>query len=293
MSDVTGSQNLQEIGDAIRDGARRLAGAGLENARLDARLLLGSVLGRDVWPHESAPLQAEEQVLFDALLNRRIAREPVSRILGRRGFWTLEIEVGPDVLVPRPDSETLIEAARDHAAIRVKAGMRPPKRILDLGTGSGALLLAALRVFEDATGLGLDLSENAVTVAKSNAIFNQLESRAKFAIGNWSDLICEPADLILSNPPYIATADLAELDPEVRDHDPGMALDGGADGLHCYRTLAVAIPRLLAVDGLAVLELGRGQAADVGALMQAAGLTVLEVRADLGGIERAMVLTRN
>lgn len=293
LTEVTDPQGTPEIGDAIRDGARRLAKDGLENARLDARLLLGAVLGREVWPHESAPLRAEDHARFDALLDRRIAREPVSRILGRRGFWTLEIEVGPDVLVPRPDSETLIEAARDHAAIRTQAGKPAPTRILDLGTGSGCLLLAALQVFEDATGMGLDLSEKAVTVAQNNAIFNQLETRAKFAIGNWSDLICEPAGLILSNPPYIPTPDLAELDPEVRDHDPRGALDGGADGLLCYRTLAVAIPRLLADEGLAVLELGQGQAADVGALMQAAGLTVLEVRTDLGGIERAMVLARN
>lgn len=290
---MTDPRGTPEIGDAIRDGARRLAAAGLENARLDARLLLGAVLGREVWPHESAPLPAEDRARFDALLDRRTAREPVSRILGRRGFWTLEIEVGPDVLVPRPDSETLIEAARDHVEIRAKSGTPEPKRILDLGTGSGCLLLAALSVFRDATGTGLDISEKAAKVATRNAKFNQLETRAKFAIRNWSDLICEPADLILSNPPYIPTADLAELDPEVRDHDPRGALDGGADGLLCYRTLAEAIPRLLADEGLAILELGQGQAAAVGALMQASGLTVLEVRADLGGIERAMVLARN
>ncbi|MCR9178179.1 MAG: peptide chain release factor N(5)-glutamine methyltransferase [Alphaproteobacteria bacterium] len=271
---------------ALRAAAKVLAGAGIDTARLDARLLLGHVLGREVWPHDSAALSVPDRRAFDALLARRLAHEPVSRILGRRGFWSLEFEVTPDTLVPRPDSETLIEAAIDAFADRT-----PPSRILDLGTGTGCLLLAALSVFPDARGLGLDSSAAAIAIARANAALNELTERAEFAIGNWSDVDCEPSDLILSNPPYIATPELAGLDPEVRDHDPSAALDGGPDGLGAYRSLSVVIPQFLASDGIAILELGAGQEAAVAQLMADTGLTVLGIRPDLAGTARALVLS--
>lgn len=260
---------------------------GIETARLDARLLLGHVLDREVWPHDSATLTDADLQAFEALLERRRGHEPVSRILGRRGFWSLDFKVTPDTLVPRPDSETLIEAA-----ITAFANRTPPTRILDLGTGSGCLLLAALTVFPNAHGLGVDTCQFALKVAKQNASLNRLKNRAEFAIGNWSDVDCEPSDLILSNPPYIASDEILDLAPEVRNHDPHDALDGGVDGLDAYRSLALVIPKLLTQNGLAILELGVGQEEAVTRLMSEAGLSVIDTRADLAGIPRALMLSR-
>ena len=274
------------VESALRSAAQRLSRAEIDTARLDARLLLGHVLGREVWPHDSAVLTDPDCHAFDTLLERRLAHEPVSRILGRRGFWSLEFQVTPDTLVPRPDSETLIEAA-----IAAFANRAPPTRILDLGTGTGCLLLSALSAFPEARGLGLDSSAAAVAVARENASLNHLTDRAEFAFGNWSDDVCEPSELILSNPPYIATRELADLAPEVRDHDPHPALDGGLDGLDAYRSLSLVIPRFLTPGGIAVLELGAGQEAAVAELMAKADLTVLGTRPDLAGIPRALMLS--
>jgi len=275
------------IADALRDGARTLSGAGIDGARLDARLLLGHALGRDVWPHESALVPDERLAAYRLLIERRAAREPVARILGRRAFWTLDLALSPDTLVPRPDTETLIEAAVDWFRDRA-----PPRRILDLGSGSGCLLLAALSEFEGAHGLGVDLSAGAVATARANAETNGLAGRAEFVIGNWSDLDYEPADLVLSNPPYIPTGDLAGLEVDVARHDPALALDGGPDGLDAYRTLGRDLPRLLADDGVAILEIGQGQAESVPALLRRAGLRIEAIRPDLAGIPRAVIATR-
>lgn len=279
---------MTSVADLLRDAARRLSAAGVETGRLDARLLLGTVIGRAVWPHESGAVTADQIDRFDALLARRLDREPVSRILGRREFWTLDLIVGPETLDPRPDSETLIEAA-----IAGFADRAPPSRVLDLGTGTGCLLLAALAVFPEARGLGVDVAAGAVETARSNAARNRLGDRAAFAVTDWADLTTEPADLVLSNPPYIEAGAVAGLAPEVARFDPMGALVGGADGLEAYRSLAAVLPRVLAPDGIAILELGAGQCRAVAALSEAAGFSVEDVRKDLGGIDRSLMLKWN
>lgn len=272
----------------LRDAARRLAAAGVDSPRLDARLLLGEALGRQVWPHDSGTADADAVARFEALLARRLAREPVSRILGRRGFWTLDLAITPDTLDPRPDSEALIEAA-----LAAFAGHAPPRRILDLGTGTGCLLLAALAEFPEATGVGVDRSAGAVATARENARRNTLENRARFEALDWDDMPQGEADLILSNPPYIAEAEIARLEPEVARFDPPGALAGGSDGLDAYRSLVRVLRRLLAAKGVAVLELGIGQRSTVTLLARAAGFRVIGVHQDLAGVERALVLKWN
>ncbi len=254
--------------DALALATRLLGDAGVETPERDARLLLAG---------------AEDAA---EALSRRAAREPVSRILGRRGFWTLDLAIGPAVLDPRPDTETVVEAALD-AVSRRRAGS--PLRLLDLGTGSGCILLALLDALPDATGLGIDTSAAAIEVARANAS-RSVGDRAYFLVGNWADAIAGRFDLVVSNPPYIPTADIAALDPEVRLHDPRPALDGGIDGLDAYRAILAALPRLLAAEAVAVLELGAGQDAAVAAIAAAHGLEPVARRPDLAGILRAVVL---
>jgi release factor glutamine methyltransferase len=235
----------------------------------DALLLAGK--------DEKAPLA------FDALVARREAGEPIAYIIGRRGFWTIELEVGPGVLVPRPDSETLIEAALSYFE---KAG---PRRILDLGTGPGTLLLAALDQWPRATGLGIDASETALGYARRNAARLGLSARSDFRKGDWADGVDERFDLILCNPPYVESG--ADLPRDVADWEPPEALFAAADGLSEYRRIALQIPPLLASRGLACLELGTGQRDAVAALFEGSGFT-LSSRRDLAGIERCLTLSR-
>jgi release factor glutamine methyltransferase len=277
------------IHDALRAAAADLRAAGIEGGRLDARLLLGHALGRDVWPHEDVIVDADQMARFSTLLGRRLLREPVSRILGKRAFWTLDLTISPATLDPRADSESLIEAAL--AAFKDRP---PPARILDLGTGTGCLLLAALVEFPDARGVGVDISADAIAVATANARSNGLGDRAAFHAADWGHLPpLEPFDLVLSNPPYIAEPEIAALEPEVRVHDPIDALVAGSDGLDAYRALAPVVPRVLAPRGFAVLELGVGQGSLVASTMAAVGLMEHARRADLAGIERALVLKWN
>ncbi len=223
---------------------------------------------------------------FEALLARRAGREPMALILGRQGFWTLELEVSAATLIPRADTETLIEAALaarpDRAAVR---------RVLDLGTGTGCLLLAALMEYSDAWGLGLDLAPAAAALAARNGRALNLADRTSFVVSDWAAPVSGRFDLVLSNPPYIETAAIAGLMPEVARHEPRRALDGGADGLDAYRTLLAALPALLAPGGLAVFELGAGQADPVCVLARTAGFTPA-LRADLGGMPRALLLEK-
>ncbi len=217
---------------------------------------------------------------FAGLVERRLGHEPVAYITGSRGFWTVEIGVGPGVLVPRADSETLIEAAVAHFA-----GTSGPKRVLDLGTGPGTLLLAALAEWPEAHGLGIDASERALQYAQDNAIDLGMDERARFKLGDWATGLAGQFDLILCNPPYIGTAE--ELGPEVRDHEPPAALFAGADGLDDYRRIIPDLPRLLAPGGIAVLEIGWTQGEAVSALMRGAGLEPV-LHLDLGGRPRAI-----
>jgi release factor glutamine methyltransferase len=227
-------------------------------------------------------LQDPAPAAFVALLLRRTAGEPVAYITGRRAFWTIELEVGPGVLVPRPDSETLIEAAVAHF------GRSSPARILDLGTGPGTLLLAALDQWPDAYGLGIDASEAALGYARRNVERLSLAARAELRLGNWAEAVEGPFDLILCNPPYVEAA--ADLPRDVRDWEPAEALFAGADGLDDYRRLAPTIAPLLTPRGIACIELGAGQAPQVVPLFEAHGLRAA-LHHDLGGRPRCLALT--
>ena len=263
--------------------AQRLAGIS-DTPLLDAELLLAHALGLD---REQLLLRPPADIPgeFEPLIMRRLAGEPVAYIVGRRAFWTIELEVTPGVLIPRPDSETLIDAAMAYFQ-----GTPNPGRILDLGTGSGALLLAALDQWRDATGLGVDNSEAALTIARRNATRLGMADRASFRRGDWGDGLTERFDLILCNPPYVATA--APLGPGVAEHEPHEALFAGDDGLDALRALGPQLPRLLAPGGFAAVEIGYDQAAPAAALLATEGL-VAKLARDLAGRPRAILLTHS
>jgi release factor glutamine methyltransferase len=274
------------LGQAVAD----LRAAGVETARLDARLLLAAALGAtpaQVLAYPERRIGPSESARFAALLARRRAREPVSRILGRREFWSLDLAIGPATLDPRPDSETLVEA------LLARLGdPGAPRALLDLGTGSGCLLLALLSELSGASGLGVDLDPAALAVARENAVSLGLAGRARFLAGDWGAALAGPWDAVVCNPPYVESAALERLTPEVAGFDPRAALDGGADGLDAYRALAPDLVRLLAPGGLAALEVGAGQAEDVEALLARAGLRPLGRVADLSGVVRCLLAGR-
>ncbi len=278
-------------GELLDAAAAKLRQAGSDAAAREARLLLAAISGIEVgrllaWPETE--IAAETAANFHSALLRRLAHEPLSRILGKREFWSLEFRLGPDTLDPRPDSETLIAAALDRVGARDR-----PLRLLDLGTGTGCLLLSLLHEFPASWGLGVDISPAAARVAQANAAALGLGPRAVFLAGDWAAAICGRFDLIIANPPYIADGEIPALMPEVRLFDPRRALDGGPDGLDAYRQILAALPRLLTPQGFAVLELGAGQANAVSAEATAVGLRPIEIRRDLGGIERALLLTHS
>ncbi|MEJ7927026.1 peptide chain release factor N(5)-glutamine methyltransferase [Sphingobium sp. AN641] len=269
------------IAAALGHAAARLATTS-DTARLDAELLMAHALGTD-----RADMLLRQRDLtvpdgFAALVERRMSGEPVAYIIGSRDFWTLTLHVTPAVLIPRPDSETLIEAAVDHFRAR------PPQTILDLGTGSGALLLAALDQWRDARGLGIDVSPDALTIAAGNAARLGMMGRAAFLPGDWGEGLAEPFDLILVNPPYIAIQ--AQLPRDVRDHEPHGALFAGTDGLDDYRRIAPQLSPLLAAGGMAAIEIGFDQRDPVSALLRRAGMNVA-VRQDLAGHDRCLIAT--
>jgi len=281
------TQRPVAVAAALNAAARQLRAAGIADARRDAALLLADGLGLDRLQLLSAPqrpLAPAEAEAFAARLARRAAGEPVSRILGRRAFWSLELALAPAVLDPRADSESVVEAALAGIADRTA-----PLRLLDLGTGSGALLLALLSELPAAWGVGIDIDPAAAAVAAANAAGAGLAGRAAFLAGDWGGALAGRFDLVVANPPYIASAEIDGLAAEVRLHDPRRALDGGPDGLACYRRLAGLLAGLLVPGGGAVLECGRGQAASVGRLLADAGLVVGPAVRDLGGVERAVV----
>ena len=271
--------------------AQAFAAAGLACPHLDARLLACAALGIGHVDLVSLPDAAmgEGAAVLNDHARRRLSGEPVSRILGRCEFWGLALALTPDVLDPRGDSETLVRAALAHLCDRPEKALR----ILDLGTGSGALLCALLTEWPLATGLAIDRTEAACRVARQNLAglgLTGAQGRALVACGDWGAAVGGPYDLIVANPPYIETAVIAGLAREVREHDPWAALDGGADGLACYRAIIASLPRLLAGDGIAILELGQGQAPAVAAIADTGLLQVAAICADFGGIARAIIL---
>jgi release factor glutamine methyltransferase len=276
--------------ELLAGAVTQLRAARCDTPELDARVLLKEALGlsdldlvtaadRDVSPEAAAALAG--------MVARRMAGEPVARIIGHREFWGLRFELGPDTLVPRPDTETLVEAVVE------VCGRAGPRRVLDLGTGTGCLLIAVLSEFPGASGVGVDLSEGALAVARGNAGRLGVGGRAEFVRSDWGAAVEGCFDLVLSNPPYIEHEDIAGLDAEVRLHDPALALDGGADGLDAYRAVARDGARLLTRDGVMIAELGAGQEADVAAIMARDGLVQDgAARPDLAGIPRALVVRR-
>ncbi len=292
MRVIPGLKAGASIDETIRLIGQSLKTAGVETPEVDARLLLGHALRLDraqLLSQSDRLLEMREIDAVSALAARRLKREPVARIQGAKEFWSLTLAVTPDVLVPRPDTETVVEAALDFVA---RGGLHMEKlRILDIGTGSGALLLALLSELPNAVGLGTDISAAAAEVARANAERNKLAARCDFVVCDIAAGVQGKFDLIVANPPYVARGDIATLAPEVRGYDPAIALDGGNDGLTAYRAIAAEAPRLLAEGACLIVELGAGQEPAVAALFTNAGLRVTGVRKDLAGIARALSAT--
>ncbi|HTQ81769.1 MAG TPA: peptide chain release factor N(5)-glutamine methyltransferase [Pseudolabrys sp.] len=289
MRIVAGLKADASVAETVRLVSQAFRAAHIEAPEADARLLIGHALHlsrAQLTAQAYRLLEAREVNMISALAARRLRHEPVARILGRKEFWSLELQVTPAVLVPRPETETLIESALDAVTAR---GLRLEKlRVLDIGTGSGALLLAALKELPNAIGTGTDVNADALEVARANAARLQLAARSTFVACDIAIGVAGPFDLILSNPPYIASGDIASLMPEVRDYDPRPALDGGSDGLDFYRRIAADALPLMAPGGRLIVELGVGQEAAVSALFTKAGLAVDRARKDLAGIPRSL-----
>jgi release factor glutamine methyltransferase len=280
----------QTIESSRRALAARFRGAGIESAELDARILTGHVLDLDLTGLIAAadrPLTPEQASQLEDFARRRMSGEPVARLLGRKEFWGLPLTLSAATLVPRPDTETVVELALEMSALAPRSDRR--LRLADIGTGSGAILLALLSELPEAYGAGTDISEPALGTARANASRLGLGHRTGFVACDYAAALSGPFDLIVSNPPYIRSADIAGLASEVRDHDPPAALDGGADGLDAYRALIPQAARLLAPLGALVVEAGQGQSGDIGDFMLKAGLTLERpAKADLAGIRRAV-----
>ncbi|WP_312781326.1 peptide chain release factor N(5)-glutamine methyltransferase [Brevundimonas sp.] len=271
---------------AWKGAQARLKAAGIDSPSIDARLLLEASTGAgrvDILTDPYRVVDADKIAALEVMIERRLKREPVSRILGKKGFWKIMLNVTPDVLSPRPDTETLLD-------VIVRAF--PPQRafeMIDLGTGSGAILLATLMERAGARGVGTDISTEAIAVARENAANLDLNGRCTFIRTDWAAGFAEDSfDLVVSNPPYIPTGDIPGLDPEVREHDPHLALDGGPDGLQPYRDLAPEIARILRPEGVFAVEIGWDQGEAVKALFEAAGFTGVKVVKDLGDRDRVV-----
>jgi release factor glutamine methyltransferase len=279
------------LAQARKQLASALADAGKEPAALEARHLLEGASGLnslELLTRGDEPLGLERAERLQRFMERRIAGAPVGRILGRSGFYGLDLLVTPHVLDPRADTEALVNAALDFA--RARRWTQP--NILDLGTGSGAILCALLDALPDASGIGVDLSPSACGIAHANLARCGLAKRSSIFCGNWAESLVGTFELIVSNPPYIALTEKAELAQEVMDHDPALALYGGSDGLGCYRQIAPDITRLLKPGGVALFETGWRQAADVARLFEAQGLGLREVARDSGGRDRVVIFRR-
>jgi len=286
VQDVAG----QTIEAARRGLAATLQRAAIETPELDARLLLGHVLQLDLTAmiaDRARRVTAAEAAELAALTRRRIAGEPVARLLGQQEFWSLTLELSAETLVPRPDTETIVSTALD--ILRSEGRITAPLRIADLGTGSGAILLALLHELPHAAGIGTDISQDALRTAGRNAARLGLAARASFVASDYAAALTGPFDLIVSNPPYIPSGDIGSLPVEVRAYDPGRALDGGHDGLDAYRAILAQARSRLARHGTLILEIGQHQAPDVAWLAGAAGLVPHgPPRPDLAGIPRVL-----
>ena len=279
---------MATVANVLKDAEGLLKAAGIDSPRRDARVLLGHVLQ---WPTQTVSmrmdifLMPDQESVFKALVDKRAERQPISQIVGKRGFWTLDLAVTQDTLDPRPDSEVLIETLLDHGP----DDRNQPMRILDFGTGTGCLLLAVLSEFPAAFGVGVDISPQALLVARSNAACCSLAERARFLLSRWGDALDGMSfDIIIANPPYIPDGEIDGLEPEVSRWEPRLALAGGPDGLDCYRQIMPYVSNLLTPGGLMVFEVGQGQALDVARFGGDSGLTLLEIRKDLGGVERCV-----
>jgi release factor glutamine methyltransferase len=272
----------------LRAFAAAFAESGMEAPEREARALLRGGLGLtdlDLVTRGEQDVAEDDATRLHALAERRAQGEPLARLTGRREFWSLDFALSPETLVPRPETETLVEAA-----LSLFPDRSAPLRLLDLGTGSGALLAALLSEYPAAFGVGVDLAPGAARQARANLAALGFATRAAVLVGHWGEALNGGFDLVVSNPPYIPSTDIPALQREVRTHDPLLALDGGPLGLDAYRALALALPRLLVAGGYAVLELGIGQERQVAGLLTAAGLSVEgPARADLAGIARAII----
>lgn len=278
---------LKHLGEVFRS-------IGIETAQRDARLLILHATGiehMDLIRDPRASLGKKSAELLSALVERRKTREPVARILGEWEFWSLPFTLVAETLVPRPDSETVVAAAL--IALKERRHNSEGLKILDLGTGSGCLLVSLLHELPDARGVGVDIAKEAVDVAKINAIRNGVGNRAEFHEANWGEGVTGPFDLIVSNPPYIADRIIDSLEPEVRVHDPRKALSGGHDGLEAYRAIADDLPTLLAPNGIVALEIGADQAETVPKIYRERGYEIEGPFADFGARPRAIVLRKS
>lgn len=285
----TSSGSIQSILDA---GAGQLRKAGMDSPELDARVLLCHASGlshAQILSRNEQALGEADARAFDALLARRLKHEPVSRILGRRGFWKGELKISPHTLDPRPDTETLVEFVLEHAQARLEQALQ----ILDLGCGTGAILCALLGELPNGTGVGLDISQEACAIASQNTVDVGQDGRAQIKCGDWRGESLKSAapgrfDIIVSNPPYIPSNEIASLAPEVRLHDPLIALDGGLDGLDGFRAIAAAARELLKPGGLLAFEIGMGQHDAVRTIMNDFGLQDAGEKRDLAGHIRVL-----
>jgi release factor glutamine methyltransferase len=281
---------LGTVETAINQAASILSAAGFDEPRRRARRLIGAALGRtaaEIFAHPEYRIGPSEQGRIVRFLDRVVAREPLSRVLGTREFWGLELALSADAFDPRPETETVVETVLARLPDR-----RLPYRFLDLGTGSGCLLLALLSEYPAATGIGVDRAPGAAATARENAGRLGLAARAAFIAGDWADAVAGSFDAVVSNPPYIATGTIPALPPEVREYDPHRALDGGIDGLAAYRAIAGQLPRLLSPGGLFAAEIGAGQGPAVSAILGSQGLVVDALVADLAGTARCILAHR-
>jgi release factor glutamine methyltransferase len=277
--------------NTLRTAVLALQQAKIETASLDARLLLLHVLGvsKEQWASGNlGTLSPAQYADYQDLVEKRASRQPIAQLTGKREFWDLTFKVTCDTLDPRPDSETLIEAV-----LAARPDMNAGLRILDLGTGTGCLLLTLLDIYEKASGIGVDVSDAALCVAQDNAKRFGFTQRAQFLQSRWDEKIEGVFDIIISNPPYIPTKTIATLAPEVRQFEPMLALDGGDDGLDCYREIIPNLERLLTPGGLAVLEIGMGQEKDIKQMAYDCSLRIAGTKQDLGGITRCVMIGRN